>query len=183
MGNRQVLWLIIAIVITIGIGVNLPGQTSFMGIDTHIREGLDLKGGIQVLLEADTPSGQDPTADNLNMASTIIKQRVDALGVSEPIVQVSPPRRIVVELPGYDNPDAAISLIKNTALLEFVDVPIFLQPGAILQTDINSGLSTPPTGANAAIATTGAQSINPDSTAPSAQPPLLVSRQPVWQKN
>jgi preprotein translocase subunit SecD len=140
MGNRQVIWLIIAIALVVAFGVNILPNYSFLNLDSRIREGLDLQGGLQVLLEADLPPGKDPDPLMLETASQIIKQRVDALGVSEPLVQVSPPRRILVELPGYENPDAAIALIKNTALLEFVAVPESIPVGTMLQTDGLTGI-------------------------------------------
>jgi preprotein translocase subunit SecD len=141
MGNRQVIWIIIGILLVVGIAINLniTGNNTFLGTDTHMREGLDLLGGLQVLLEADLPAGQDPSPQMLEVAGKIIKQRVDALGVSEPIVQVSQPRRIVVELPGYEDPDAAIALIRNTALLEFIAVPDALNEGTLVQTDYLGG--------------------------------------------
>ncbi len=86
-----------------------------------IRRGLDLQGGLQVLLEADIPADQDVTVEQMNTARQIIDQRVNALGVTEPVVQVEGERRIMVELPGLDNPQDAIGLIQETALLEFID--------------------------------------------------------------
>ncbi|MCZ7668915.1 MAG: hypothetical protein M5U34_17815 [Chloroflexi bacterium] len=60
-----------------------------------IRRGLDLQGGLQVLLEAALPEDQAVTADQMNAARQIIDQRVNALGVTEPVVQVEGERRIV----------------------------------------------------------------------------------------
>jgi preprotein translocase subunit SecD len=105
------------------------------GTDTHIRQGLDLKGGMQVLLEADVPANQSVSSDSMDVVRRIIDDRVNALGVSEPIVQISLPRRIVVELPGYDNPDEALKLIQNTGLLEFVETQNPIEPGTIIETD------------------------------------------------
>lgn len=89
--------------------------------DYPIRQGLDLQGGLQVLLEADLPEDVEVTADQIDAARQIIDQRVNALGVAEPLVQVEEERRILVELPGIDNPEDAIALIQETALLEFID--------------------------------------------------------------
>ncbi len=86
-----------------------------------IMRGLDLQGGLQVLLEADVPPEQDVTADQMDTARQIIDRRVNALGVTEPLVQTEGDRRILVELPGIDNPEDAIALIQETALLEFID--------------------------------------------------------------
>jgi protein-export membrane protein SecD len=109
------LWLVIIIVI-------LAGSLWIVTDDGHpIRRGLDLQGGLQVLLEADIPADQDVTLEQMNTARQIIDQRVNALGVTEPVVQVEGERRILVELPGLDNPQDAIGLIQETALLEFID--------------------------------------------------------------
>jgi len=65
-----------------------------------VRLGLDLQGGLQVLLEADVPAEEVVTADAMNTARQIIDRRVNAIGVAEPLVQVEGDRRILVELPG-----------------------------------------------------------------------------------
>ncbi len=92
-------------------------ESEILGFDWHIRQGLDLQGGIEVLLEADLPANQSISSDSMNVAASVISSRVNALGVSEAVVQVSLPRRIVVELPGYNDPDEAVKLIQNTAFL------------------------------------------------------------------
>jgi preprotein translocase subunit SecD len=86
-----------------------------------IREGLDLQGGIQVLLQADVPPGQQIDADSMKAARQVIENRVNALGVSEPLVQLAQNNRIIVELPGVKDPETAIKTFGSTGLLEFVD--------------------------------------------------------------
>jgi protein-export membrane protein SecD len=116
MKNRSdFLWIIVIVVMLAG--------SIWLVLDENfpIRRGLDLQGGLQVLLEADVPSEQDINKEQMDTARQIIDQRVNALGVAEPIVQVEGDRRILVELPGIDNPEDAISLIHETALLEFID--------------------------------------------------------------
>lgn len=95
----------------------------FLGIHREIRTvlGLDLQGGIQILLEADVPPNQPVDRGNLEDTRRIIENRVNALGVSEPVVQIAGTRRIVVELPGVTNLEQAVNTIKQTGLLEFVD--------------------------------------------------------------
>lgn len=87
----------------------------------NLTLGLDLQGGTQVLLEADLPEEQAVEADALRSAQVIVEQRVNGLGVTEPNVQLQGDRRIVVELPGINNPDQAIETIRSTGQLEFVD--------------------------------------------------------------
>jgi protein-export membrane protein SecD len=107
-----------------------------------IRQGLDLQGGLQVLLKADLPEDVEIEPAQLDTSRQIIEQRVNALGVAEPLVQTEGDRRILVELPGIDNPDEAVSLIQETALLEFVDTGSFpLEEGTCIRTTLNEGPS------------------------------------------
>lgn len=97
------------------------------GVDTQrdIREltlGLDLKGGTQVLLEAEISEDQPLPEDALNSAKIIVEQRVNGLGLAEPTVQLQGERRMIVELPGVKNPDQAIETIRSTGQLEFVNL-------------------------------------------------------------
>lgn len=87
----------------------------------EVVRGLDLQGGLRVLLEADLPEQTAVTAEQMQAARDIVENRVNALGVSEPIVQVAGARRLVVELPGIEDTAQAVSTIRETALLEFVD--------------------------------------------------------------
>jgi len=88
-----------------------PGiRIGFLGLDRpiQIRQGLDLQGGIQVLLEADLPGDAkvDPAA--IETARKIIDNRVNGLGVAEPLVQLQGTRRIIVELPGLQDEEQAV---------------------------------------------------------------------------
>lgn len=91
------------------------------GRDLQIKQGLDLKGGLQVLLASDLPGGAQPTPEQMESARRIIEDRVNGLGVSEPIIQQQGEDRILVELPGVTDRNLAIDLIKQTGQLEFVD--------------------------------------------------------------
>jgi len=103
-------------------------------IDTHL--GLDLQGGMQVLLEADVPADFSITRDSMAAAKSIVENRVNGLGVSEPLVQVAGEDRILVELPGIDDPERAVATLKETGLLEFIDAgSTFLMPGTVVKTD------------------------------------------------
>ncbi len=91
--------------------------------ELEFRQGLDLQGGLQVLLAADVPQDQELSPGAMETASQIVESRVNALGLTEPIVQVQGQRKIIVELPGIENPDQAIDTIRETALLEFAEPP------------------------------------------------------------
>ncbi len=107
-----------------------------------VHLGLDLQGGLQVLLEADVPEDQTVTSDDMNTVRQIVDRRVNAIGVTEPLVQVEGSRRILVELPGIGDPQDALALIQETALLEFVDTGDFALPeGMCIRTSLNEGPS------------------------------------------
>lgn len=101
----------------------------------EVRQGLDLRGGVEVLLIAETAENQEITREEMQQVTTIVESRVNALGVAEPLVQRQGSNRIRVELPGIDDPDAAIATIRETGLLEFVDAGNTpLEPGLRVST-------------------------------------------------
>ncbi len=86
-----------------------------------IKQGLDLQGGTHVVLEAvDTPEAK-VNEDAVARVVKIIEQRVNELGLTEPIIQRQGERRIIVELPGIKDPEKAIDMLGKTAMLEFAD--------------------------------------------------------------
>jgi protein-export membrane protein SecD len=89
-------------------------------VDVRQALGLDIIGGLRVLLEAELPAGSF-TIEDLNQAANNVSRRVNALGVGEATVQVQGSNRLLVELPGVTDTCQAITTIQRTALLEFVD--------------------------------------------------------------
>ncbi|NLJ80312.1 MAG: protein translocase subunit SecD [Firmicutes bacterium] len=87
---------------------------------TPFNLGLDLKGGVHVVLEADESAGP-VTDENMNGVVSIIERRINALGVAEPLIQRQGSRRMIIELPGIHNQQQAIDTVGKTALLEFKD--------------------------------------------------------------
>jgi preprotein translocase subunit SecD len=116
--------------------------------DVSPRLGLDLQGGLQVLLEADLPREAEIDAASMETARDIVQQRTDALGVNENLIQVAGDRRIVGEFPGLEDTESVLAIIQQTGLLEFVDTGDFNpQPGTILKTDYSpSGAPADPGG-------------------------------------
>lgn len=88
----------------------------------EFKQGLDLRGGTQVLLQARPSAGQRVTAADMEAAKVIVERRVNALGLTEPLVQIQGENRIIVEMPGVNNPDQAVQTLKNTGQLEFVEI-------------------------------------------------------------
>ena len=87
-----------------------PGNT--------LKLGLDLQGGLRVVLRSDTPN---PAREDIDTARNIIENRVNEFGVAEPLIQTSGDDRIIVELPGLTAADQsrALDLIGQQAILEF----------------------------------------------------------------
>jgi len=83
------------------------------------RLGLDLRGGTQVVLEAQETAQQQVDDDTLARTLEVLRRRVDQLGVSEPTLQQSGAARIIVELPGLTDPEEALEVIGRTAQLTF----------------------------------------------------------------
>lgn len=88
---------------------------------TNIKQGLDLQGGTHIVLEAEDSDVGEVTDDTINRTIKILERRVNEMGLTEPIIQREGKNRIIVELPGENDPDAAIKAIGKTAVLEFKD--------------------------------------------------------------
>ena len=86
-----------------------------------IRQGLDLQGGTHVVLEAEDTDIAKVNDDAMRRVVSIMERRVNELGLTEPIVQREGERRVIIELAGIKDPDAAIKTIGKTAMLEFKD--------------------------------------------------------------
>jgi len=134
-----------------------PG-TTWLERNVDISLGLDLRGGLQALLEV--PEGVTVTSAELGNAKTILENRANGLGVSEVVMQVAPPNRIVAEFPGVNDPDKVMASLKQTGLLEFVDLgDTLLVEGSPVLTDYQGSSAEPtPEGTVAAGSTDTAPS-------------------------
>ena len=74
-----------------------------------------------MVLEAEDTDIAKVNDDAMNRVVTIMEKRVNSLGLTEPIIQREGARRVIIELPGVKDPDAAIKTIGKTAMLEFKD--------------------------------------------------------------
>lgn len=133
MRNRELISLIlIAVVTVLALWINLVPSQTFLGRDVSFRLGLDLQGGIQVLLRSTDP---ETTPEEMETARRVIERRVNALGVGETVVQLAGNDRLIVELPGVENPEQAIDTLRGTGRLEFIDSQgQFLAPGTVVRT-------------------------------------------------
>jgi len=116
--SREATLLVIILIIS-GLAawiVFAPGD-NWLGRDVHTRLGLDLQGGTQVLLKAQDPA---VTRDIMQTAQQVVDRRVNGLGLSETVVQLSGNDRIIVELPGVTNPEQVSETLRGTGKLEFI---------------------------------------------------------------
>jgi protein-export membrane protein SecD len=126
------------------------GEEALADLESRaLRLGLDLQGGMHLVLEVDPSElSEDEARDAIDRALEIIRNRVDQFGVSEPSIQRQGDDRIIVQLPGVQDAHQAKTLIGQTALLEFmlvrsaaeftetlrrIDEYLFLQSGSALK--------------------------------------------------
>ena len=160
---RSLTWLLVIVALLAGlnatgaIGDATSGSTA-KGSRWAPKLALDLEGGTEIILAPVIAKGaKAPTADQLNQAVSIIRQRIDASGVSEAEINTQGGQNVVVSIPGVAD-QATISRIESSAKLEF---------RAVLQTDAASNKTdaATPTPSASATATDGA---TPGATASSA---------------
>lgn len=129
--------VVLAIVTIINFPIFMDFKESVFKRPLTPNLGLDLRGGMQVLLQ--TPSGYTAEPGMLQVAATILENRSNALGVSEVVFQVAGDNYIVGEFPGLENINEVVDVIKQTGMLEFVDVGSdLLPPGTLIKTDYQS---------------------------------------------
>jgi preprotein translocase subunit SecD len=160
MSRRTINWLIIIIILlALALWVDLNDEIrltnpfnnqALYSRNIETRLGLDLRGGLQALLEADLPENSTVTSEDLSVTRQILESRANALGVSEVVMQTAGERRIVAEFPGVSNPEEVVAALQQTGLLEFVDMGTSpVEAGTVIKTDHgqtdNDGTTTTPT--------------------------------------
>ena len=159
-------------------------NTMLVNKSVPIQLGLDLRGGLQVLLEADLPATTTVSSNDLSTTQKILESRANALGVSEVVMQSAPPNRIVAQFPGLTNSDQVVAALQETGVLEFVDMGSeHPAEGTVIQTDCRSAAAGPtgivtqtptsvatPTATATAAATPAARAAAGATPAPTAAP-------------
>jgi preprotein translocase subunit SecD len=136
------LWIDLSNKITI---VNPLNDQELLNRNVSAHLGLDLRGGLQTLLEADVPDCNAIDPKDLDITRQILESRANALGVSEVIMQTAGNCRIVAEFPGVNNPEEVVASLQQTGLLEFVDMGTTpVAAGTIIVTDYGQNQTTPP---------------------------------------
>jgi protein-export membrane protein SecD len=118
MDPKQRNYLLLAICAILVIGSWLL----FVPPTAKITQGLDIRGGLSVILKARPSNGQEVQAADMDKAELIISNRVNKLGASETSVQRQGGDSLLVQIPGVKNRDQALKIIDTTGKLEFVDV-------------------------------------------------------------
>jgi protein-export membrane protein SecD len=119
--RNNLILLIIIVIFAVTVWMILPG-TSVFG-RSGLQLGLDLQGGVDLVYQADF-SGNITTDQQAMMDRTIltIEKRIDAFGVTEPVIGQIGADRIMVQLPGFTDIEAAKKLVEQTGYLEFREV-------------------------------------------------------------
>ncbi len=124
MKRHNINLILILVLLAAVIWIDLPSTKKFPIGNKKISTvlGLDLRGGMQVILKADLPEGTEISSESLQVAKQILENRSNGLGVSEVVFQVAGNNRVVGEFPGASNAEDVIQQIKQTGVLEFVDI-------------------------------------------------------------
>lgn len=113
--KKTLRWRVLVVLVVVG-------GAAALALTRPVQLGLDLQGGTQVVLEAQDTDRVSVDSGITAQVLEVIRRRVDGLGVSEPTLQRSGDRRVIVELPGLDDPDQAVEVIGRTAQLAFHQV-------------------------------------------------------------
>jgi SecD/SecF fusion protein len=139
MADRRSNLLLLGLTLLALLGVlllSVPGSP----IQQKPKLGLDLQGGLEIVLRAVPPKDHEITDEDMARSVEIMRNRVDKLGVSEPEIRKQGADQISIQLPGINDPGQAAALIGKTARLELFD----LQQDIEEPTAVTQGLLTYP---------------------------------------
>ncbi|MBE6039358.1 MAG: protein translocase subunit SecF [Clostridiales bacterium] len=129
-GRRKVLAVLVVLLLVAMWTVSFTGIGNKLGnLGKELKYGLDINGGVYVLLEADTKETGTELTAIMNQTKSVLENRVNAMGISEAQVSIEGTNRIRVEMPGVENAEEAIEQIGRTAQLQF-----FLADGTLALT-------------------------------------------------
>ena len=116
---KKILSIIIVIVMILGWVFSVRGFGEGGSIADRMKLGLDMIGGVSVVLEADTDATGSELKSLMDQVQAVMERRVNEMGLSEPVITVENENRIRIELPGAQNAQEAIESIGKTAQLSF----------------------------------------------------------------
>lgn len=130
--NRRNVWLLVLTTILI-----IGSVCLFTPPQEKINQGLDIQGGLSVVLSAKSSDGGSVSSDDMEKSRSIIESRVNALGASEAVVQLQNNDQILVQIPGLSDTETALSTIGKTGKLEFARLDSFTDSD--VKTKIDNG--------------------------------------------
>ncbi len=116
---KKVLAVLVVVIIAVGWYLTIFGAGPLAPIKDRMKLGLDIKGGVYVVMEAKTDLEGDELRDAMEQTQAVIEERVNQMGLAEPVVTIEGEKRIRVELPGAEDAQEAINQIGTTAQLQF----------------------------------------------------------------
>src|SRR4051795_847883 len=123
MSNRSSYLILVGLILAALAGVALlaiPGSP----VHKKVTLGLDLQGGLEVVLKAVPPPGKTCDSACMDRSVSIMRTRIDKLGVSEPEIRKQGSNQIVIQLAGVHDVNKAAQIIGTTAQLQFYDFEI-----------------------------------------------------------
>lgn len=131
--DQKNVWLLVLTTLLVAVSVVL-----FTPPSEKINQGLDIQGGLSVVLTAESADGEPVTAEDMEKSQAIIESRVNALGASEATVQVQGDDQILVQIPGLSDTEEALETIGRTGSLTFARLDSFTDE--TVRNQIDSGL-------------------------------------------
>ncbi|MBE6466232.1 protein translocase subunit SecD [Denitrobacterium detoxificans] len=130
--NRRNVWLLILLTLLV-----VGSVFMFTPPQEKINQGLDIQGGLSVVLTANSTDGDSVSQEDMEVSRDIIESRVNALGASEATVQIQGNNQILVQIPGISDTQDALDTIGRTGNLEFARLDSFTDEE--VQQKIDSG--------------------------------------------
>ncbi|MBQ3321303.1 MAG: protein translocase subunit SecD [Firmicutes bacterium] len=121
---RKIIAVFIVLCVIFGWLVTITGIGPITPLKDRMSLGLDIKGGVYVVMEANKKDiagmSDDELREAMEQTQTVIENRINANGLGEPTITIEGQDRIRVEIPEVEDPEEAIELIGKTAKLQFI---------------------------------------------------------------
>lgn len=131
--TRRNVWLLILCTLLI-----IGSLFAFVPPQDKINQGLDIQGGLSVVLSAKSTSDEAISSEDMEKSRSIIESRVNALGASEAVVQLQGNDQILVQIPGMSDTQEALETIGKTGKLVFTRLDSFTDEGVKEQIENNN---------------------------------------------